>query len=551
VEALQAGAIAVAARLLRRALDEPPPIESRDHIRVLIARAEHGLGALEQAAEHLESALTAAERNVQLSAAAELFEVFMESGRYADLGTLHTQVTEMRPYGDSPDEVILRAQLLGNAFMGLEPDLQELPAELSQIDASSLPVDRDVDRFMLATAAIYERTMRRGTTQRLEANLRRAVAGLPDAAKMTYWDLQAALLVATFLADDALEEADLLLERITPSVVSLSGVAPGLHAELDHRRAVSTMRKGNFEDALSRVDEAERFTTRHGLRGYEGSHRFVRGWVALERGDYPAAGALLTERTGDENVYTALGALLSGQPERAIALLDAFGFSADLESPVRQLEVELDPHLVASHAFECAGDRSRAAAEAERELSIRRTYGPRFRLALALRRGARFATARRSLDMLEEAVVLADSTPRRPVQVRVLADLGGARRRVGDDSGARDLLYRASDTAVELGMQRLHRRVETELRLAGGRPRRQRRTGPTSLTDAQREVAELAVSGLTNRQIAERLFVTIKTVETHLGAAYRKLGVSGRDALSSALPELSGSPRREDADALS
>jgi DNA-binding CsgD family transcriptional regulator len=536
IEALQTGAIAVAARLLHRALEEPPPVEERDGIRVLIARAEHGLGDLEQAADHLEAALAAADRPVRLSAAVELSEVLMESGRYADLGSLHARVTEMRPYGDGNDEVILRAQLLANAFMGLEPDMPELPKELSQIDASSLPVERDVDRFLLATAAIYERTMRRGTTKRLEANLRRAVVDLPtEAGAMTYWDVQAALLVATFLADDALEEADTLLEQITPSVVSLSGVAPAVQAELDHRRAVSTMRKGNFEDALARVDEAELFTERHGLSGYAGSHRFTRGWVALERGDYAAAGALLRERTGDESVYTALGALLSGEPDQAISVLDEFGFSADLDDPVRPIEVELDPHLVASHAFEYAGDRPRAAAEAERELSIRRTYGPRFRLALALRRNARFATARLSVEMLEEAVALADSTPRRPVRVRVLADLGAALARTGDDNGAREVLYRASDTAMELGMERLYRRTETELRRAGGRPRRTRRTGPTSLTDSQREVGQLAASGLTNREIAERLFVTIKTVETHLGAAYRKLGVSGREALSSAL----------------
>jgi len=91
-------------------------------------------------------------------------------------------------------------------------------------------------------------------------------------------------------------------------------------------------------------------------------------------------------------------------------------------------------------------------------------------------------------------------------------------------------------------MERLRERAFRELVLAGGRPRRHRQRGPASLTDAQHQVADLAAAGLTNREIAEQLYVTIKTVETHLIAVYRKLGIGGRDELASALgadtPEL-------------
>ena len=84
-------------------------------------------------------------------------------------------------------------------------------------------------------------------------------------------------------------------------------------------------------------------------------------------------------------------------------------------------------------------------------------------------------------------------------------------------------------------MERLRARAFRELVLAGGRPRRTRLSGPASLTDAQHQVAELAAAGLTNREIAEQLFVTIKTVETHLNAVYRKLGIRGRDELVAGL----------------
>ena len=84
-------------------------------------------------------------------------------------------------------------------------------------------------------------------------------------------------------------------------------------------------------------------------------------------------------------------------------------------------------------------------------------------------------------------------------------------------------------------MERLRESARQELVLAGGRPRRTRISGPRSLTAAQQQVARLAAGGRSNRQIAEDLFVTIKTVETHLGAVYRKLVITSRDELAEAL----------------
>jgi DNA-binding CsgD family transcriptional regulator len=91
-----------------------------------------------------------------------------------------------------------------------------------------------------------------------------------------------------------------------------------------------------------------------------------------------------------------------------------------------------------------------------------------------------------------------------------------------------------------MGMDHVVRRAQEGLQAAGGRPRRIRATGPTALTGSQMEVALLATDGLTNRQIAERLFVTIKTVETHLMAVYRKLGIRRRDELAGALQVAAG-----------
>jgi DNA-binding CsgD family transcriptional regulator len=213
---------------------------------------------------------------------------------------------------------------------------------------------------------------------------------------------------------------------------------------------------------------------------------------------------------------------------------------------LRQIEVELQPHLLASHVHAVLGDREQAAAEARRELEIRRRYGSVSRLAEALRRAATFLPVREGIVLLEEAAELAESTPSRPVLARVLASYGVALREVGRVPDARDVLSRAVDLASEMGMERVLQRAQRDLLLSGSRPRRTRLTGPTSLTESQGQVASLAVEGLTNREIAERLFVTIKTVETHLMAVYRKLGIGTRDELEGALDprgaQLAGTP---------
>jgi DNA-binding CsgD family transcriptional regulator len=70
---------------------------------------------------------------------------------------------------------------------------------------------------------------------------------------------------------------------------------------------------------------------------------------------------------------------------------------------------------------------------------------------------------------------------------------------------------------------------------AGGRPRRERARGYAALTPAERRTTEQAAGGLTNRQIAQALFVTEKTVEGHLSSAYRKLGITSRSQLAAVI----------------
>ena len=79
-----------------------------------------------------------------------------------------------------------------------------------------------------------------------------------------------------------------------------------------------------------------------------------------------------------------------------------------------------------------------------------------------------------------------------------------------------------------------------ELAAIGIRPRTTDRTGADSLTPSERRVVDLAAAGGTNREIAQTLFVTEKTVETHLGRAFRKLDISSRRQLPDVLARAAG-----------
>ena len=91
------------------------------------------------------------------------------------------------------------------------------------------------------------------------------------------------------------------------------------------------------------------------------------------------------------------------------------------------------------------------------------------------------------------------------------------------------------DAAHACGAKPLAERARTELLATGARPRRLALQGTEALTPSERRVTELAAGGLTNRQIAQELFVTMATVETHLRHAFRKLDVSSRGQLGAAL----------------
>jgi DNA-binding CsgD family transcriptional regulator len=139
------------------------------------------------------------------------------------------------------------------------------------------------------------------------------------------------------------------------------------------------------------------------------------------------------------------------------------------------------------------------------------------------------------IEILREPVEILADTRARLQYAQALVDLGSALRRANHRKDAREPLREALDLASRCGARALESRARTELEATGARPRKAVLSGVESLTPSELRVARMAVEGMTNREIAQSLFVTAKTVETHLRHVYQKLGLSGRTELAAAL----------------
>jgi DNA-binding CsgD family transcriptional regulator len=190
----------------------------------------------------------------------------------------------------------------------------------------------------------------------------------------------------------------------------------------------------------------------------------------------------------------------------------------------------------AAQAWLLLGDRDQARALAGAELADARALnGGRRALGVALRVAGLATGGTEGLGLLTESVDVLRASPARLERAKSVTELGAALRRAGQRVAARPLLAEALDLAAGCSARPLASRARAELGAAGGRPRRERRHGLDALTPSELRVACLAAAGQTNRQIAHGLYVTPKTVETHLAHVYAKLGISDRGGLPEAL----------------
>ncbi|MBU6532278.1 LuxR C-terminal-related transcriptional regulator [Streptomyces sp. NPDC057245] len=181
------------------------------------------------------------------------------------------------------------------------------------------------------------------------------------------------------------------------------------------------------------------------------------------------------------------------------------------------------------------GDVKGALRLVEEELRVARLWGTSRTIGVALRAKGLILGGPEGTALLAEAVEVLGTGPARLEEAYAEAGLGIVRRRGNNRRAARESLRRALARAQQLGAVRLASRVHAELLAAGGLPRRCEHFGAKALTASEFRVAQLAAVGRTNGSIARELFVTRRTVETHLTRAYRKLGIQSRSELGRVL----------------
>jgi DNA-binding CsgD family transcriptional regulator len=187
-------------------------------------------------------------------------------------------------------------------------------------------------------------------------------------------------------------------------------------------------------------------------------------------------------------------------------------------------------------------ERREALELASKELELARELRAPRGEGVALRTLGLISDGSERLELLHASIDVLRACGASLELARSVAELGGALRRANSRKAARDHLREALDLAQRCGAERLEALVQEELRVAGARPRRRALSGPDSLTPAERRVARAAAAGASNREIAQDLFVSLRTVEMHLTSAYRKLGDCTRAELAAALGAVSPSP---------
>jgi DNA-binding CsgD family transcriptional regulator len=178
-------------------------------------------------------------------------------------------------------------------------------------------------------------------------------------------------------------------------------------------------------------------------------------------------------------------------------------------------------------------ERDEALALVDEELDLARATGLPRPEGVALRAAGALAAGNGegdAIELLGESVAVLERSPARLEHARSLVALGAALRRAGQRADAREPLSAGLGLARAGGAQRLARHAADELRAAGGRRSARLGTGRDALTASELRVAQLAANGASNPEIAQELFVSLKTVETHLSHAYAKLDLSGRGA---------------------
>ena len=303
-------------------------------------------------------------------------------------------------------------------------------------------------------------------------------------------------------------------------------------------------RLGDWDDSLALVEQAlslARDTEQYWLQGYLDSIAVL---VLAGRGESQAAQQHLTAArmaatllahpataACADNAAVHL-AMCRADPQQVIA--DAARLASSTKGAAHEPGILSWPVHYAAALVE-VGRLDEATAELAGLETVARDRGRRSRLAALARVRGELATARRerarAREAFEESLRLGEHTADALERAMAQAAFGRFLRRRGERRSAADHLQAARDGFLRLGAQPFLLRCDRELLACGRSPGAQEQYRGTILTPQERVVARLVCTGLSNKQVADELVLSVKTVGYHLGNVYTKLGVHSRTQL--------------------
>jgi DNA-binding NarL/FixJ family response regulator len=524
---------------LRRALAEPPAVGRRATLLASLGRQEARTGDV-LADQHLTDAIALTDDPVDRAAIA------IELGAFRHMA------------GDSPGAAaVLRdaAEDLGDGHrelrLALAAGLQGLHRQTSSHDATlppsvrfapeDLPGESPGERAFLVNVAMTE-VLRADPGEQPLAIARRVLRALQASGRAAMASLVAVDAAGILVLADERDEATDALDETTAAARE-RGDAGVLLSALTVR-SVLHRNRGELASAFADAEEADGLAREAGL-GFYGRFAvafLIDGLLERDRVDDAEAALVragldgpLPDDCAGNAVAVSRARLRAAQDRRGEAIADLREAGARLTAAGMENPAFLAWRSELALLLHADGEPLEARRLVTEELRDARHVGVDRPLAIAALTAAAITPRRSRLERLEHAVELVDAVADPATRVRARVLVGEELARLDRHEDAREPLRDALDLAVRCGAVRAAAQAKAALLAAGGRPRNDVLRGPAALTPAELRVAQMAAEGLTNSSIAEHLVVVPRTVEMHLTAAFRKLGVAARSDLAAAL----------------
>jgi DNA-binding CsgD family transcriptional regulator len=534
--ALAGGAPDTAAEQLRRALDEPPDARDRPSVLFELGNAEHEIGDL-AAPRHLrEAGETATDPLIRAHAFASLaWTTHPDARRQREQLPLYEwAAAEVRP---KDRELALQLDAARLGALLLNPDLPEKFEDEAERFAE-FPALTSAECLLRSFVA---RRALEGGPVAMAGDLAEQAATHPALISQGGHPLWRTNITICLVEAERYEVAEHVLTRAMRHA-ERNG-SPQWLARASWLRGLARHRRGDLRgaevDARASVD----------IQGLTADYTKTPGLVVVidslaDQGRTDEGENQLSARGMDgelgPTLFSVLPLLARGRLRAAAG--DDVRARADLEEALRWIQLSrgmfpwaVDACVALVPVLRNLGDDDAARAAADLAMKTAASSQSRRRLGGALRVAGLLEGGKRGLELLRRSAdALADS-PALLWRAQAFIDLGAAQRRDGQAESARPILRDGMELAHRCGATPLADRGEEELRAAGGRPRRRAGVGADALTASERRVAELAAVGASNKEIAQSLFVTLRTVEMHLSNAYSKLEIRSRHELATAL----------------